>query len=55
MKVLLINTSAPQCDLGLAKAKNWWEAPGALVVESSILPELFLSDFDVVWLSSIFS
>lgn len=53
--VLLINSSAPSYNLGLAKARDWWSTQGADVIDSASLPDLFLSEIDVVWISAIFS
>lgn len=55
MRVLLVNASAPAYHLGLAKAARWWQSQGALVDQAAQLPTLWLSEYDVVWISAIFS
>lgn len=57
MKVLLVNASAPSYNLAIAKARNYWTAQGAQVIEASAVPTLFMrkEGFDLVWISTIFS
>lgn len=52
-RVLLINASHPSYNLGLEKAARWWQRHGAIVSRSSSASLLF--DFDVVWVSAVFS
>lgn len=55
LRVLLVNSSAPAYNLGLAKAAAWWTARGASVTLDRHVPSLFARQYDVAWLSAIFS
>ncbi|MGH2607541.1 MAG: hypothetical protein ACRDHF_00510 [Tepidiformaceae bacterium] len=55
MRVLLVNASAPAYNLGIEKAERWWSACGATVDRRADVPRLFVGDYDVVWVSAIFS
>lgn len=55
MKIALVNASAPVYNLGLAKARRWWQRQGAQVTMLSTLLPMETPDFDVVWVSVIFS
>lgn len=52
-RVLLINASPDEYNLGLAKAFNWWKRQGADVSFAQSIP--VLDPPDVVWISAIFS
>jgi hypothetical protein len=54
-RVLLVNASPDEYNLGLAKAQGYWLEHNAEVTISSDVPSLFASDFDYVWVSAIFS
>lgn len=54
-RVLLINASPSEYNLGLAKASNWWTTQGASVTQATTIPDLFHANFDIVWISAIFS
>ena len=53
MRVLLINASAPAYNLGLEKARRWWEAQGATVDAARDFAPM--TDAAVVWVSAFFS
>lgn len=55
MKVLLVNASAPAYNLGLAKARHYWRARGAVVEQLLSVPTLLAARYDAVWVSAIFS
>lgn len=56
MRVLLINASAPEYNLGVAKQYNYWLARGADVSVTYDVPTLPGDGrIDVVWVSAIFS
>ncbi len=55
MRVLLVNCSHPSYNLGMEKARRWWERQGAEVWYAKSFEPLLVSNYDVVWLSAIFS
>lgn len=55
MKVLLINCSHPSYNLGMEKAKRYWLRLGAEVHYTSEVGPLYVDQFDVIWVSAIFS
>ena len=54
-RVALVNASTPTYNLGLAKARHWWQRQGAEVSMLSNLLPMETPDFDEVWVSVIFS
>lgn len=55
MRVLLLNCSHPSYNLGMEKARRWWERQGAEVWYGKSIEPLLVSQYDIVWLSAIFS
>lgn len=54
-KVLLINSSEGQYNLGIEKIHNWFNRQGAYVLRAMSVPELWADEFDKVFISAIFS